>query len=121
VSPARHVAALCVAASCLVLAACSTPPQGPGLLSAAEIAQATQGTTAQPDNAPLQGRAAALSARADALRRGGPRTMSDAERVRRLREARREAEREAELAALQDWPPDTAPPVTDSSPRRVLE
>jgi hypothetical protein len=52
----------------LALAACAAPPAGPRLLSPAEIAQATQGTTAAPDNAALQGRAARLSARAAALR-----------------------------------------------------
>lgn len=53
----------------LALAACAAPPAGPRLLSPAEIAQATQGTTAAPDNAALQARAARLAARADALRR----------------------------------------------------
>lgn len=53
----------------LALAACAAPPAGPRLLSPAEIAQATQGTTAAPDNAALQARAARLTARAAALRR----------------------------------------------------
>lgn len=80
----------------LALTGCTTPPQGPDLLSRAEITAATQGTNAQPDNAPLQARAAGLSARADALRRGSQRATTDTERVRRLRAA----QREAELAAL---------------------
>jgi hypothetical protein len=96
VPPARLIPALGLFMATGFLSACSAPPQGPSLLSPAQIALATQGTTARPDSAPLQGRASALSARADALRGTGTRRVSDAERIRRLQAA----QREAELAAL---------------------
>lgn len=53
----------------LALAGCAAPPEGPRLLSPDEIAQAAQGTTAIPDTAPLEARAAGLRARAAAIRR----------------------------------------------------
>lgn len=53
----------------LALAGCAAPPEGPRLLSPGEIAQAAQGTTAVPDNRPLEARAAGLRARAAAIRR----------------------------------------------------
>jgi hypothetical protein len=71
----------------LALAACASPPEGPRLLTGAEIAAATQGSTARPDTAPLQARASGLSARAEALRRAVPPGVSDAERLRQLRAA----------------------------------
>lgn len=65
----------------LVLGACAAPPAGPRLLSPDEIAAATQGSTAAPDTAPLEARAARLRARAAALRR----TSVDVHEQQRLR------------------------------------
>jgi len=68
-----------------LLAACTAPPAGPPLLPPDQIALATQGTTAVPDIAPLQARAARLAARAADLRR----TTLDGFEARRLSERAR--------------------------------
>ena len=64
------------------LAGCAVPPSGPRLLTAAEIAQASRGSEAGPDNAFLLARAARLSARAAELRR----TSIDQHERRRMQE-----------------------------------
>lgn len=64
----------------ILLAACASPPAGPGLLTPAQIAGATQGSPAPPRNDALLARADRLNARAAILRRtradDGPRARA---------------------------------------------
>jgi len=65
VSNARLPLALVVALS---LAGCAAPPDGPGLMTRAEI-EAARNTAPPPDTTDLQARASRLAARAAQLRR----------------------------------------------------
>lgn len=89
--PARFPARIALTLGLMVaLAGCGAPLPAPRLLSQAEIAQASQGSGAMPDEAALLARAAGLSARAQRLRR----TSID------QHEQRRTQERAQRLAAL---------------------